>query len=144
VWGEYLPSQNYSAAPTIRIVSFTDVTDGLSQTALILERAGLPDHYFDGGARFEPHAPPQFRTYGNVGLWAISAESLTNHLRTRPGAPIIGGDNVQGLYSFHPGGAHAAIADGSVRFLRDSIHAATMVALITRDSGEVIDASALH
>jgi type II secretory pathway pseudopilin PulG len=141
VWGEFYASGSYDEAE-IRIVSFKDVTDGLSHTALILERAGLPDHYFRSGAQFEPHAPPQFRTYGNVGLWAISAESLTNHLRLDPGIPIIGSDNLRGLYSFHPFGAHLALADGSIHFLAADADARFVVALVTRDGGELI-ASAL-
>jgi prepilin-type processing-associated H-X9-DG protein len=140
VWGEFDASGNYvDDKDDIRVVSFEDVTDGLSQTALILERAGLPDHYVQGGAKFEPHDPPRFRTYGNVGLWAISAESLTNHLRTDPAVPIIGGDNLRGLYSFHPGGAHVALADGSIHFLAASADAESVIALVTRDGGEQVD-----
>jgi type II secretory pathway pseudopilin PulG len=142
-WGEFLPTENYGASPEIRIVTFGDIADGLSQTTLILERAGLPDHYFDGGAKVEPHEPPRFRTYGNVGLWAISAESLTNHLQARPGVPIIGGDNLRGLYSFHVGGAYAAFADGSVHFLGDAINSQLMIAMVTRDSGDLVDLTML-
>jgi prepilin-type N-terminal cleavage/methylation domain-containing protein/prepilin-type processing-associated H-X9-DG protein len=144
IWGEYVSAGDYGESPIVNIVSFADVTDGLSQTALILERAGLPDHYFDNGAALEPHAPPQFRTYGNVGLWAISAESLTNHLRTRPDLPIVGGDNVQGLYSFHPGGAHVAMGDGAVRFLPAAAEAESVIALVTRDGGEALDSNILR
>jgi len=35
------------------------------------------------------------------------------------------------------GGAHALFGDGSVRFLRDSITPTTIIALVTRASGEV-------
>ena len=106
--------------PTVRRVSFKNITDGSSKTTLILERAGLPDHYFENGRKFEPHDPPKFRTWGNVGLWAISAETLTNHVQIGSGTPIVNGDNLHGLYSFHPGGAQAAFVDGSVQFIRDS------------------------
>lgn len=143
-WGEFSPGASFNDEPRLRIITFADVADGLSQTALILERAALPDHYYNGGAQVEPHNPPQFRTYGNVGLWAISAESLANHLQTRPGAPIIGQDNMQGLYSFHPSGAHVAFADGSIHFLDEAIDSELMIALITRDGGELVDLSMLH
>jgi type II secretory pathway pseudopilin PulG len=142
-WGEFDSTGNYDEAE-IRIVAFEDVTDGLSNTALILERAGLPDHYFDGGAKFEPHDPPRYRTYGNVGLWAISAESLTNHLRIDDDVPIIGGDNLRGLYSFHVSGAHVALADGSIHFLAAGADAKRVFALVTRDQGEVTNVAELR
>jgi prepilin-type processing-associated H-X9-DG protein len=40
-------------------------------------------------------------------------------------------------FSFHPGGAHACLADGSVRFFRDSTPLRTIYSLATRDGGEV-------
>jgi prepilin-type N-terminal cleavage/methylation domain-containing protein len=143
-WGELNDSGNYLDDPEIRIVSFEDVTDGLSNTALILERSGLPDHYFDGGAKFEPHDPPAFRTYGNVGLWAISAESLTNHLRMDEDLPIIGGDNLRGLYSFHVSGAHVALADGSIHFLDAGADSKVVFALVTRDGMEANETDVLR
>jgi prepilin-type processing-associated H-X9-DG protein len=42
------------------------------------------------------------------------------------------------VYAFHSGGANAAMADGSVRFLRDSMSIRTLAALSTRGAGEVI------
>jgi prepilin-type processing-associated H-X9-DG protein len=143
-WGEIDYSTGYSSFPRLVKVGFSDITDGQSKTLLILERAGLPDHYFDSGRTIEPHDPPAYRTWGNVGLWAISAESLLNHLQTQPGVPIVGGDNLHGLYSFHPGGAHVALADGSVQFLQDTTDTKTLFALVTRNGGEVLDADTLQ
>jgi prepilin-type processing-associated H-X9-DG protein len=40
--------------------------------------------------------------------------------------------------SYHTGGANIALADGSVRFLRDSTSPQTLVALCTRAGGEVL------
>ena len=42
------------------------------------------------------------------------------------------------LYSFHIRGINALFADGSVKFLRETITPATMAALITRDGKEVL------
>jgi prepilin-type processing-associated H-X9-DG protein len=41
-------------------------------------------------------------------------------------------------FSFHPGGAHACLADGSVRFFSETLPLATVFALGTRSGGEVI------
>jgi prepilin-type N-terminal cleavage/methylation domain-containing protein/prepilin-type processing-associated H-X9-DG protein len=130
-WGEMVDNQATK-------VTFADISDGLSHTLLVVERAGLPDLYAD--AAFTPHEPPRFRTWGNVGLWAISAEFLMNHITPDYSHPLVNYDNFKGLYSFHPGGIHVALADGSVRFLRDSIENRTLIALVTRDGGEIVSA----
>jgi prepilin-type processing-associated H-X9-DG protein len=43
-----------------------------------------------------------------------------------------------GLSSYHPGGANVLVADGSVRFLKDSVDNQTLWALGSRAGGEVI------
>jgi prepilin-type processing-associated H-X9-DG protein len=46
------------------------------------------------------------------------------------------------VYSFHPGGANAVFADGSVHFLRAGMSLQALAALVTRAGGEVIPADA--
>jgi prepilin-type N-terminal cleavage/methylation domain-containing protein/prepilin-type processing-associated H-X9-DG protein len=63
-----------------------------------------------------------------------------------PNCSISAGNNnnqpgVYGLASRHPGGANVLMADGSVRFLKDSTNIQTIWALGSRDRGEIIDAS---
>jgi prepilin-type N-terminal cleavage/methylation domain-containing protein/prepilin-type processing-associated H-X9-DG protein len=56
-----------------------------------------------------------------------------------------GGLNQPGMFTFssyHPGGANALMADGSVRFLKDSTNMLTMWSLGSRAQGEVISADA--
>ena len=140
-WGELVPGESYWTTPTVRKVSFTHIADGLSKTTLILERACLPDHYFESGRKVELHDPPKFRTWGNVGLWAISAETLLNHLQIEGDTPIVNGDNLHGLYSFHPGGAQVVFVDGSVQFIHDSIDTKSMLRAVLREGGEMVDPS---
>ncbi|OJW19407.1 MAG: hypothetical protein BGO49_08750 [Planctomycetales bacterium 71-10] len=45
-----------------------------------------------------------------------------------------------GFRSQHPGGANFVFADGSVKFLKESIGIATYMALGTRDQGEIVSA----
>src|SRR5262249_13289291 len=42
------------------------------------------------------------------------------------------------LRSFHPGGVHGLMADGSAHFIRETIDAKTLAALCTRAGGETI------
>lgn len=44
------------------------------------------------------------------------------------------------IFSWHPGGANACFADGSVRFVKDTTNKAIVRALVTRNGGEVISA----
>jgi prepilin-type N-terminal cleavage/methylation domain-containing protein len=84
VFGEVVYGKAVWEPPKVWKTSFRQITDGLSQTALILERAGLPDQYFEGGAKLEPHEPPQYRTWGNVGLWRSAAASSSTRSIARP------------------------------------------------------------
>ncbi len=45
-----------------------------------------------------------------------------------------------GFRSLHPGGGNFAMADGSVRFIKDSINVPIYRALGTRATGEVVSA----
>lgn len=40
-------------------------------------------------------------------------------------------------YSFHPGGIHVSLADGSVRFLTENIDIGTLSGLTSINGGEV-------
>ena len=104
VFGEVVYGNMVGQLPTVRKISFNQITDGVSHTALVLERAGLPDQYFEGGSKTEPHDPPQYRTWGNVGLWAISGCENFNQVYHQTNVPLVNFDNILGLYSFHPGG----------------------------------------
>jgi prepilin-type N-terminal cleavage/methylation domain-containing protein/prepilin-type processing-associated H-X9-DG protein len=115
----------------------SEITDGTSNTMLITEEAGLPKRWQRGqqtGA-FTPGCP-----------WASSA----NHLRvwgsTADGAAPLGScaincTNYVNIYSFHPGGANAVFADGSVHFLNANLAIRVLGRLITRAGGEVVSGS---
>jgi prepilin-type processing-associated H-X9-DG protein len=45
-----------------------------------------------------------------------------------------------GFRSFHPGGVNFAFADGSVKFIKNSVNLNTYRALGTRNVGEVVGA----
>ena len=65
-----------------------------------------------------------------------------------PGCNLIGDSPATPNQSFtarskHPGGVHASLSDGSVRFFSNTINLATWRALSTSKGGEVIDSSDL-
>jgi prepilin-type N-terminal cleavage/methylation domain-containing protein/prepilin-type processing-associated H-X9-DG protein len=123
-------------------VCLTDVKDGSSNTFLFGER-------YHRDPQFDLNAGP----FAQTGRWACVAGwgTLVNVELSTP-VPINyqvppGGDSSTvenrscAFGSGHPGGANFAFADGSVRFLSDSIPLLTLQALSTRDGGEVVSGS---
>jgi prepilin-type N-terminal cleavage/methylation domain-containing protein/prepilin-type processing-associated H-X9-DG protein len=127
------------------------ITDGLSNTLLIVEDAGRPE-YWVKGKRNTTDIPVSFPDGGPGvvmgGLWAddqkgfgiegTTADGLFVTDATHVGVCSINCNNSYEIYAFHSGGANVAMADGSVRFLRESISLTTLAAMGTRGGGEVI------
>jgi hypothetical protein len=114
---------------------FANVTDGLSNTILIGERAGRPDWYRRGVAA-DPY-PYSNLSQGpdhHQAAWGISTHIwwlVFDHEQS------INDTNATGIYSFHAEGANVGIADGSVRFLSDLMDQAVLNALVTRSAGDI-------
>jgi type II secretory pathway pseudopilin PulG len=111
---------------------FRDVTDGTTQTALIWEIAGRPDLYLAG------------RKSGKTpgGGWADIANAENwfegSGAGGEPGGPCaINCTNASGtgVYSFHPGGVHVLLIDGSVHFLGENVDVGIFVCLVTMQGG---------
>lgn len=99
-----------------------EISDGLSNTVLLVEQAGRPMVYDDGQA-------PKFPMPFGLGWATVWADGFVSE-------PSVNFENVRGLYSFHPDGGYAALCDGSVQFIRQSIAPEVQFALYTRDGGE--------
>ncbi len=139
-----------------------DITDGTSNTMMIGELSGRNQLYYrgnklvasataagvmpsdeagwqlaiGGGAWADPFngvmelAGRATDGTGNNGPCAINcSNSRARFGRLEEGA---------GLYSWHTGGAHGLLGDGSVRFLSENISGKTLASLITRSGGEVV------
>jgi prepilin-type N-terminal cleavage/methylation domain-containing protein len=115
--------------------AITAILDGTSNTILLCESAGRPTAYLGGaadGAR--THQDGGWGNHENdYGL--DGAVSRTN--RSSPGNCVINCHNDNETYSFHSGGAMHVFADGSVRFVRDTIPPQTYAALITARGGSL-------
>ncbi|MBX3427834.1 MAG: DUF1559 domain-containing protein [Pirellulales bacterium] len=109
---------------------FRDVTDGLSHTLAVVERAGKPKDYLNGKLNVtseNPNAdyPGQVGwSASNTFVWSINNDTVG-----------VNESNSKGIYSFHRGGANVGIADGSVRFLSDATNFETLVKLYGRSDG---------
>jgi prepilin-type N-terminal cleavage/methylation domain-containing protein/prepilin-type processing-associated H-X9-DG protein len=115
----------------------TDITDGTSNTLMVVEDAARPTFYRKG---------PQFVSEGPASqggsAWADPFGTLVINGAFPDGA--IGGpcaincSNDNEMFSFHVGGINALMGDGSVRFINQSITLEQAAALISKAGGEVI------
>lgn len=117
----------------VRPVRFQDVRDGLSSTLMIGE-----DVYEEGD--------PGANRFGLGFAWAHSVEACANaampiNAKQADGTPCPIGDYTcrSGFKSRHPGGAHFAMGDGSVHFLRDNMALGLYRAMATRNGGEIVE-----
>jgi len=132
--------------PTVRIAA---VTDGTSNTIMFTEIAGRQKVYYkgkpnmggsllDGGltlncAWADYNTSREIRGY-NGGL---ASPLPAGTVEPTAGGASVNVSNVNGIYSFHTGGANTLMGDGSVRFLKENVSAQALAAMITRDQGEV-------
>ncbi len=126
-----------------------EITDGLSNTILVTEDANRPEFWVKG-KRITDRAPMGYGAAAGLGavfggVWAdhqkgFGIDGASADGFTPVGECAINCTNSFEVYAFHPNGANAAMADGSVRFLRDTMTIRTLAALSTRAGNEVIPA----
>ena len=118
-----------------------NITDGTSNTTMVMERAGAPQLYQRG--------KPVVGTNTFGGTWNdpfIGANYLSGSTYDGVTAGGAGGlctincTNMRsvGFYAFHTGGATALLADGSVRFISENISYVTMARLVSMAGGQVV------
>lgn len=125
------------------------VSDGVSKTFMFFESAGRPNLY--NSAKVEqpnmwttPNSSPQpgAGSAHSEYQWADSSVYAVfgNGVGANPNCSvttIMNCDNYDGIYSFHPGGAHMLFGDGSVQFIREDLDIDTFISLFTRAANDV-------
>jgi prepilin-type N-terminal cleavage/methylation domain-containing protein len=106
-----------------------DITDGLSNSIVLIEDAGRPQLWENGSL---VNAAPTVHYSG----WADPGGEFGILQGDTLNGTLINVTNNRGIYSFHPAGANFPLADGSVRFLGVGISAQTLVALLTCSAGD--------
>lgn len=106
--------------------SFKDILDGTSNSLAMGER-GIPDDLYWGFF---------VCGYGNVNGKGDGDNLLTTLTGLGPGKPD-GTHNLH-FWTYHTGGAHFQMADGSVRFISNNINFSTLEALSTIKGGEIL------
>ncbi len=125
-------------------VRLADVIDGTTSTILFGERYHL-DPQFD---LQKPNHLPAIGPLSGFGKWGFVAKASAQVTLSAPveinyhvpqNATLLDMHNRLCAYgSGHPNGANFALADGSARFVQDTLPLATLQALSTRNRGEVV------
>jgi prepilin-type processing-associated H-X9-DG protein len=120
------------------------VTDGLSNTVFIGERSSrLSDNTWVGVVPFSCVVPkpgwPSDPNSGGDMVGAHSGPDVHDHPQVIIHAPNHPFGHTDEMYSEDGDGCNVLMGDGSVRFVKKTIHPWTWVALSTRNGGEVIN-----
>lgn len=136
------------------VVGIAAITDGTSQTLLLSECAARPQflRLRREFVKFKDNNPSKGIETNKGGGWASKENALEIHgsqadgtvemkigKDERKGGPYaVNVTNEKNIYSFHPSGANAVFADGSVRFLSHRSPIQLIAALATRAGGESV------
>jgi prepilin-type N-terminal cleavage/methylation domain-containing protein/prepilin-type processing-associated H-X9-DG protein len=137
-------------------VRISSISDGLSNTILVAEAAGRPSMYVSGKKSLNPRT-------GNIAFgtnvtadgwgWAdinagfsvdganiagVQNDTSTTGTVTLAGSCLMNCTNDSEIYAFHTGGANFVLGDGSVQFLSAGTDPKVLVALMTRDFGDIV------
>ena len=138
--GSPIGDHSVPGRPTVRL---SDIVDGTSTTLLVAEvvvgqGADLRGFSWWGDAAgFETYMAPNSPS-PDVLAEADYCSNLPPNPPCTYSTPAL--TDVYGVRSRHPGGVNVAMADGSVRFVKDSIAIQVWRALSTTRGNEVVDA----
>ncbi len=130
-------------------------TDGLSNTAIVSEDAGRPGFYLKGKKATNPDNSRPFTKDGwgwadvNAGfsIDGVGATGLANKtsdtgtVTSNQGTCLINCVNDSEIYAFHAGGAQFLLGDGSVQFISSGTNNPVVLALCTREHGDIAPAN---
>jgi prepilin-type N-terminal cleavage/methylation domain-containing protein len=135
-----LSPPNYGDYPGIMFLNkarkISEIRDGTSNTFIVSEDAGRPEHFV--GAQVQFVANPDDKPEGAG--WADYENEYYTHGVSNDRSCHTNCDNDNEDYSFHPGGDHKLFADGSVRFIKETMSMRVFCRLLTFKSGEIVSA----
>jgi prepilin-type N-terminal cleavage/methylation domain-containing protein len=120
---------------------FTDITDGLSNTLMIGEKAVCPDYYTSGltlGDDQGPFVSDERDTY-RAAAWNVLRDEDPLGGAMLPYQDTPGSDNTFGFGSAHSDGLYFVLCDGSVRFIGYNIDERIWRHLANRKDDKALD-----
>lgn len=122
-----------------------EIVDGTSNTIMLVESAGRPQ-IWRTGRKMVPDSGLVTASSSILCGWgepnAFSIRGYDQGGVVNKGRCALNCSNVYAAYAFHPGGANVGMADGSTRFIKETVAIETFAALLTRAGGEIVSADA--
>jgi prepilin-type N-terminal cleavage/methylation domain-containing protein/prepilin-type processing-associated H-X9-DG protein len=116
------------------------ITDGTSNTVMVVEAAGRPSVYRQGALRTSFRNDQGIGWIDSEGAFSLdgaSSDGSQEGCRPQNGCLVaINARNDNEPYSFHVGGMHALFADGHIAFVQESVALHVMAALCTRAAAD--------
>jgi hypothetical protein len=109
-----------------------DVSDGLSQSILLVEDADRPNFWIMGALQSDPTSAQH---WANPNSWYFIHNVCYDYGVT---SRMVNCYNSNEVYSFHPGGGLYAFGDGSAHFLSQDMDVEVFVSLFTRSFGDIV------
>ncbi|MCU0712443.1 MAG: DUF1559 domain-containing protein [Pirellula sp.] len=138
----YNASNRFSVMHRNSINSHASITDGTSNTVMVVEAGGRPSVYRGRSARADLSNDQGIGWADSEGAFSLDGASANGALegcgRVAGCVSAMNARNDNEPYSFHTSGSNCLFADGHVQFLNQNISLDVMAALCTRGAGEVI------
>ncbi|SFJ43985.1 DUF1559 domain-containing protein [Planctomicrobium piriforme] len=132
-----LENDSSGALGALRVMP-RDVTDGLSNTLLVVELAGGNKIYKGKPAVITTNTAIQKRSWANYATLTMFKMGVALGDQYGGNCAINCNSDYLNAYSFHTGGAQAVLGDGSVRFLSENLDYDTVWKLVGRSDGEIL------
>lgn len=139
--------------PKNQTATLGEVSDGLSNTLMVIESAGRPQIYqrgiavgsvpgqkVNGGGWARPASDMDFLPStpdGSTYPGTCAAGCTNGYNYTSYAAPPFGTEGTSAPYAFHTGIICAAFGDGSVRMIGNTVSVTTFAALVTASNGDI-------
>ncbi len=142
-----------------QVTRMAEITDGMSNTGFIWECSARPDIWLNGKKIFAGANDQGFCWADSDGPFSVDmtnpSATVADYVGTVAGPNVfwpknninpanlakysqfMNASNDNEVYSFHPGGTNVCFADGSVRFIRSTLDAKNLAAMVTAHGGEV-------
>lgn len=115
------------------------ITDGTSKTLLLVEIAGRPNRFASDSQQSPlPYYAGAWAGINGEMIYEIDTEAAIRNRAPTSGNCFLNCHNFYTPYSFHPGGLHVMLCDGSVHYLADDVEFIAWLALVDPEDGNLV------